>query len=115
MEARIDLHADPLMRTERLWLFDRVPDGTIFWTPPPPGAEPGTITSVWRWELHRHDAGIMLEPPHPLWIDLPAGGWDTIVNLAAPGPHAGELQAVREALEVERRRVDQVLEHGSRG
>lgn len=47
-------------------------------------------------------------PDEALWR-LPRGCWEAIVALAAPHADAGELAALREALTIERARVDRIL------
>lgn len=42
-------------------------------------------------------------------IPLPRGAWEAIKVLAAPHADAGEVRALKEALEIERQRVDRVI------
>lgn len=58
-------------------------------------------------ELTRYQPGVA---PGDVGIRLPAGALRAIAEAVKPGPSTGELGVLREALELERERVDRALE-----
>lgn len=83
----------------RLWLY-RLADGRVHYLTPR-----GATVSAPAEVL----APTETEDGWPVWWQLPRGAWEAICALAAPHADAGEVKALREALNLERVRVDATL------
>lgn len=92
---RAHLIVDDYGRTTRLVLVRDVGDGRV---------EVNMRDGSWL----RTDADVVADPS-PGYV-LPMGAWDAIVELVLPKAKDGEIALLKDALSVERARVDQVLD-----